>query len=97
MPISTTASSILAILNNINELIVQSSDRQSAHDVIKALRIYAKSKGFNIPEQKIDNFLRILLDARPVTLTYLIQDIANDVVSADKMKNKKNKINKKIV
>ncbi len=37
--ISDVASSILTLLNNANELIVKSSDRQSAKDVIRAANI----------------------------------------------------------
>lgn len=89
MPLSSTASSILAILNNVNELIVRSSDRNSARDVIKALRVYAKNKNFPILDDKIDNFLAVLIDARPITLTYLIRDMAADVAKIDYQKNKK--------
>jgi len=85
---SDKATSILAILNNINELIVQSSDRKSASDVMRALVVYGKNVKFDLPEEKINNFQTILLDARPYTLTSLIKSIAEDIVSADN-KNKK--------
>jgi len=81
---SPTALKLLAILNNINELIVLSNDRQSARDVMKAFRVYASDKGFDISEDKIENFLAILIDSRPYTLSYLIQEIAKDVIAHDR-------------
>lgn len=81
--ISDTAKSLLTLLNNINELIVKSSDRQGAEEVMRAFRAYAKGKNFLVPQDKIENFFAILLDARPVTLTMLIKDIADDVVAFD--------------
>lgn len=84
--LSETASLIIAILNNINELIVKSSDRKSAEEVIRAMRVYAQSKKFNIPEDKIENFLAVLLDAKPYTLTCIVKDIASDIVEADTKK-----------
>ena len=89
--ISDTATSILTLLNNINELIVKSSDRKNAEGVMRALCVYAKGKSFPITKDKIDNFYAILLDARPYTLTMLIKDIADDVLvieSKDKSKSK---------
>lgn len=85
--LSETASSILAILNNINELIVKSSDRQNAVEVIRAMRIYVKNKHCYIPEEKVDNFISVLLDAKPYTLTCIIKDIADEVVKADLKKS----------
>jgi len=81
---SETATSILAILNNINDLIVESSDRQNAKEVMKALIVYAKNKNTPLPKDKIDNFYAVLLDAKPYTLTSLIKDIASDVITADR-------------
>lgn len=85
---SDKATSILAILNNINDLIVQSSDRQGASDVMRALVVYGKNMKFELPEEKINNFQTILLDARPYTLTSLIKSIAEDVVGEDKKSKK---------
>ena len=82
--ISETARSILTLLNNANELIVQSSDRSDAKDVMRAINVYAKSKSYPIPQDKIDNFYSVLLDARPFTLTSIIKDIAEDVIMIDK-------------
>jgi len=91
--LSETATSILTLLNNANELIVKSSDRKSAREVIKAASIYAKGKGLPISQEKLDNFSAVLIDARPYTLTMLIKDIAEDVVASDIKKNKANKQN----
>jgi len=77
---SEIAISILAILNNINELIVQSSDRQNAKEVMEALRTYGKNKNFPLPQDKMNNFDAVLFDAKPFTLTSIIKDIAADVV-----------------
>ena len=84
--LSETALSLIAILNNINELIVRSSDRQNAADVMRAFRVYAVNKKFLVPEDKIDNFLSVLLDARPYTLTCIVKDIASDIVESDRKK-----------
>jgi len=82
--LSSTAASILTLLNNVNDLITESSDREGARDVMRALRVYAKNKGFTIPEDKVENFLQVLLDSKPYTLTSLIKDIAEDVVLIDR-------------
>lgn len=84
--LSDTATSLITILNNINELVVQSSDRQNAADVMRAFRVYANNKHFKIPEDKVDNYLSVLLDARPYTLTCIVKDIALDVIEADHKK-----------
>ena len=54
--LSETATSIITLLNNINELIVKSSDRKSAEEVMRAIKVYAKGKTYTIPEEKINNF-----------------------------------------
>jgi len=82
--LSDTARSILTILNNINDLIVQSSEREEARDVMRALRVYANNKNFPMPQDKIDNFYAVLIDAKPFTLTSIIKDIAEDVIIIDK-------------
>lgn len=81
--LSEIASSLITILNNANELIVKSSDRQNAVNVMKAFKIYAENHNFNVPEDKINNFIAVILDARPYTLTSIIKDIAEDVVKTD--------------
>ena len=81
--LSETALSIIAILNNINELIVQSSDRKNAAEVMKAMRIYAKNKKFAINEELVDNWFEVLYDAKPITLTCIVKDIASDIAIAD--------------
>ena len=87
--ISSTASNILSILNNIDELIVKSSDRQTAADEIRALKAYVKGKHFPLSEDRMDNFLAVLIDARPLTLTSIIRDIAQEVITVDRKQNKK--------
>jgi len=84
--LSSTATSLLTLLSNINDLIVQSSDREHAKDVMRALRVYAKSNNFSLPQDKVDNFLSVLIDAKPFTLTSIIKDIAEDIVLIDKTK-----------
>lgn len=93
--LSDTATSIITLLHNINELITKSSDRKSAKEVISALKIYATNKHFNLPEEKIDNFTTVLFDARPITLTTILKDIAADVASLDKKNS--SPLNKKSV
>ena len=90
--LSPIATSILVLLNNISELIVQSNNRKQAQDVMRALKIYAKSKQFQMPEDKMDNFHSVLLDARSYTLSSIVKDIAMDVIEADKKNQKKTKI-----
>ena len=82
--LSPTAKSILTLLNNVNDLIVESSDRTSARQAMQAIQIFARNKNFPIPIDKIQNFLEVLIDSRPYTLTSLIMDIASDVVSIDR-------------
>lgn len=90
--ISDTATSIITLLNNVNELIVKSSDRKNAEEVMRALRAYAQGKNFIVSQDKIDNFFAIIHDARPYTLTMLIKDIADDVLAIEsKDKSKKYK------
>ena len=84
--LSSTARFIITLLNNINDLIVQSSDRENAQDVMRAVRVYGKSNNFLLPQDKIDNFLAVLIDSKPFTLTSIIKDIAEDVVMIDKQK-----------
>ena len=95
--LSETASDILILLNNINELIVKSSDRNSARKVMSALKTYAKAKNFEMPEQDVANFFSILLDAKPYTTTLLLKRIAEKVATTDyKSKIKKPRHNIKI-
>jgi len=78
--ITPTVRSVLTLLNNINDLIVVSQRKEVAKDVMTALQIYARNKNFHLPEQKIENFYSVLIDSRPLTLHYLILDIAQDIV-----------------
>lgn len=81
--LSQTAKSIITILNNVNELVSKSSARTMARDVMTAMRIFAKEKKYTLPEEKIDDFLSVLLDSRSITVTYLLRDIASDVARND--------------
>jgi len=85
---SDTASAILTLLNNIDELIVISNDRQGAREVMNAITIYANNKGYPIPEQKIEDFLSILIDSRPYVLSSVIQSIASDVLNSERKQKK---------
>jgi len=78
--LSSTTKSILTLLNNANDLIVVSNRRKEARDVIRALKAYARDKNYPVPEEKIDNFMAVLIDCRPNTLSYLLTDIAQTVV-----------------
>lgn len=82
--ISPTAMSIITLLNNIDELIVKSNKRKEASDVMRALKIYANNMSYPIPEDKINNFQLVLLDSRPVTLSYIVHDIAIDILKRGK-------------
>lgn len=84
--INSVATSILTLLNNIDELIVLSSDRQNARDVMEALTIYAASQNFLLPIDKVENFYSILLDARPQTISFIVKDIAGDVIQTSQKK-----------
>ena len=75
---------IILMLNNINELIVKSSDRSSAKDVMRSIVVYAKENNFALPEEKIDNFYAVLLDCKPYTLSSIVKDIAKDVLKNSK-------------
>lgn len=77
--ISPTATTLITLLNNINDLIVVSNKRKEASDVMKALSIYASNLNYKIPEEKINNFQSVLLDSRPITLSYILHDIAADI------------------
>jgi len=78
------AARIITLLNNAEELIVQSNRREAAKDVVKAMSIYAKSKSFPIPDEKIETFMAVLIDSRPYTLSAILKDIATDVLVKDK-------------
>ena len=81
--LSQTAKSLITILNNVNELVSKSNSRSEARDVMKAMRIYAQNKNYPIPDSKIEDFLSILLDSRPITVTYLLRDIATEIAMSD--------------
>jgi len=79
-----TVISTLTILNNINDLIVESSNREEAKDVMRAMVVYARSQQVTLPLNKINDFYVILLDSKPYTLTSLIMDIAQDVMALNR-------------
>ena len=83
---NTELSSILTLLNNINDLITISNKRKEASDVMNALTIYAKNLGYKLPQERIDSFHSVLLDSRPVTLSFLLHTIANDIITSYKIK-----------
>ena len=80
---SPTGKTIIALLNNVSELVVVSNERKEAEDVMRATHIYAKSKNFSMPDDKINNFYARLLDARPLTIQGMVMDIAKDVVNKE--------------
>jgi hypothetical protein len=75
------------MLNNANELITISQDRQSASEVMRALKVYAKSNQIDIPEERFDHFDSILIDSRAYTLSYLIQQMAKDILRDEQKKS----------
>lgn len=81
--LSPTAVSIITLLNNIDELIVLSNSRSKAKDTMRAMKVYAETKNFPLPEEKIANFYAVLLDSRPYTLSSLLRDMAQEVVRID--------------
>jgi hypothetical protein len=84
--LSPVASSILTLLNNIDELISISQDRESAQEVMRCMVVYAKDNNFVLPQKKIDNFYRICIDTKPNKLSSIIKDIAFDVAYTDRLK-----------
>ena len=84
--ISQVAQSLLILLNNVEELIVRSNNRENARGVMKAFASYAKGKNYPFPTEKVHNFHAILLDGRPETISFLVKDIANDIIVSDSNK-----------
>jgi hypothetical protein len=78
--LSSTAKSLLTLLNNVDELIVLSNDRTNAREVMKAFVLYANSKNFPFPRDKVANFYAVLLDAQPRTLSFIVKDMAGDII-----------------
>jgi hypothetical protein len=81
--ISPVAKSILVLLNNAEELVRHSSNRKDAKEVIRAARIYAQSKNFPMPEEEIEDFNDILLDAKPNRISAKIREIASKVINSE--------------
>lgn len=85
MPIqqlNPTTRSVLTLINNAHDLIVLCNKRKEAREVMSALKAYAQDKNFNLPDEKIENFLAVLLDSRPNTLSYLLTDIAKTIAKS---------------
>ena len=82
--ISPTATTLVTLINNINDLIVVSNKRKEASEVMDALTIYARNLNYKIPDEKISNFHSVLLDSRPITLSYILHDIAAEIVKTGK-------------
>jgi len=78
--ITPTTKSIITLINNAHDLIVVSHKRKEAGEVIRALRAFARDKNYPLPDEKIENFLSVLIDSRPNTLSYLLTDLAKTVV-----------------
>ena len=89
--ISQPVRSILALLNNISELLVISNRRQEAKDVMKAMEIYASSKSVHVPSDKVDLFYARLFDARPITLEALVSDIGQEILTSSAKNSSKPK------
>jgi len=81
--LSSTAVSLITLLNNMDELIVISNNRIGAKDTMRAMKVYAESKNFPLPEEKIQNFYAVLIDSRPYTLSSLLRDLAQDIIRID--------------
>ncbi len=78
--ISDSKKKIILLLNNARDLMVHSSDRESARKVVVALKEYANQQNISIPEEEINSFLVNLLDCRTETLSYLLTVIASKFV-----------------
>ena len=83
--LSDTATSLVVILNNIRDL-ASHSNRSDAFRVMKAFRVYARNKNFDIPEEKVTTFLESIWDRRPNTMTSLVNEIAQDIIATDALK-----------
>jgi hypothetical protein len=81
---SQTVKSILTLMNNVEELITLSNDRKSAKEVMQAVEGFAQTKNFPIPESKIKNFYKVLLDSRTNTLSGIIHEISSSIIETDK-------------
>ena len=79
---SPVARSLLVLLNNVDELIVRSNNRSGAKGVMEAFVVYAQGKNFPVPIDKVDNFHAILLDGRPETISFIVKDIASDIITS---------------
>lgn len=76
--------SVIVLLNNIEELVSISNARKEALDAIRALKVYARNKNIVIPEDKIDQYISVIWDSRPNTLSLILKDITIDVINLNK-------------
>lgn len=86
--LSQTAKSLITLLNNVNELVVDSSRRTAAKDVLKAMKIYAQNVRYSIPDELIDDLSDVMLDSRDITITYMIREIATKIAKDDLKQSK---------
>ena len=89
--ISSSGKTILALLNNVGDLVAISNDRKSAEEVMKASVIYAKSQGISLPEDKINTFFARLYDARPQDIRTMSLDIGKAIMNKEIEKLRKMK------
>lgn len=83
---SSDIKSIITLLNNVDDLIVVSSKRAEAKDVMDAIKIFAKSRYIDLPEDQVEDFYDLLYDSRPITLSGLLRSIAHTLVEQDRIK-----------
>lgn len=72
--------SVIVLLNNIEEMVRISNMRREAVDAMKALKIYARQKHIEIPTNKIDQYIDVVYDSRPETLSNIVREIVSQVV-----------------
>lgn len=77
---------IVTLLNNMDDLIVISSKRAEAKDVMDAIKLFAKSRYVDLPEDKVEDFYDLLYDSRPSTLSGLLRSIAHELVEQERIK-----------
>ena len=78
--ISPVKKKLMALLNNVHDLITYSHNRKDAKLVMESFERYAKNASHPIPKDKVEIFYDILLDSRANTLSYLLTEIAKKVM-----------------
>lgn len=81
--LSEIAKSLIVLTHNAEELAVTHSKRTEAIDVIKAMKIYVKEKGFPLSEEYLDGFIAVALDSRSATLQSILRNIAMKIAETD--------------